>query len=128
MATFTTPTVFDNPAFLPDSMGVQRRLWRYFPNRARYVVVFALSNGTFVQDTATPENSDTNVPYPYNPYDPSAPYATSYFIDYEQVPPVPAKTTYANDPYITKVYCGVVQVTASEASALTAAGYGGLIS
>lgn len=128
MKTFTPPQVYDNPAFLPDTMGVQRRLWRYFPNRVRYVVVFALSDGTFVQDTATAENTNTAVPYPYNPYDPSAPFATSYFIDYTQHPPVPTKTTYAQNPYITKVYLGVTQVTDAEATALSSAGYGALIS
>lgn len=109
-------------------MGPARRLWRYFPNRARYVVVFALSDGTFVQDTATNENSNTNIPYPYNPYDPSAPYSTSYYTDFEQNPPRPTVSTVSQNPYVTKVYLGVTQVSDSEAAALTAAGYGDLIS
>lgn len=128
MATFTPPQVKDNPPILPDSQGPARRLWRYFPNRARYVVVFALSDGTFVQDTATNENSNTNIPYPYNPYDPAAPYSTSYYIDFEKKPPVPTVSTVSQNPYVTKVYLGVTQVSTSEAAALTAAGYGSLIS
>jgi len=122
--TFTPPIVKDNPPILPDTYGQARRLWRYFPNRPRYVMVFALSDGTFVQDTATAENSNTNIPYPYNPYDPSAPYSTSYFINFEVNPPVPETVTVSQNPYITKVYMNVCQVTDAEKAALTAAGYG----
>jgi len=128
MATFTPPTVYDNPPILPDSQGSERRLFRYFPNRPRYVAVFALSDGTFVQDTATTENANTNIPYPYNPYDPSAPYATSYFINFEVSPPQPTKIDVAHDVWITKVYFAPTKVTSTEAASLTAAGYGGLIS
>ena len=58
MATFTPPTAYDNPPILPDSPGLATRLFRYYPNRARYIAVFALSNGTFVQDTPSDENSN----------------------------------------------------------------------
>ena len=128
MAYFTPPTVYDNPPILPESRGVANRLFRYFPNRGRHVTVFALSDGTFVQDTATAENSNTNIPYPYNPWDPSAPYATSYFIDFEVKPARPTKVAVAHEVWITKVYQGKQLVTATEAAALTAAGYGALIS
>ena len=128
MATFTPPTVYDNPAILPDARGLANRLFRYYKNRARYVYVFALSDGTFVQDTATAENSNTNIPYPYNPWEPSAPFSTSYFINYEVVPPVPTHTSVSQNPYITKVYQAPMYVTATEAAKLTAAGYGALIS
>ena len=90
--------------------------------------MFALSNGTFVQDTATNENSNTNIPYPYNPWDPSAPYSTSYYINFEVNSPTPIVSTVSQNPYVTKVYLGVTQVSDSEAAALTAAGYGSLIS
>ena len=128
MATFTPPTVYDNPPILPDSRGLANRLFRYFPNRARYVAVFALSDGTFAQDTATAENSNTNIPYPYNPWDPSAPYVTSWYTDYEATPPVLTHTSVSQNPYITKVYEGREYVSATEVAALTAAGYGDLIS
>lgn len=128
MATFTPPVAHDRPPILPDSRGAARRLFRYFPNRARYIIVFALSNGTYVQDTASDENSNTNVPYPWNPYDPSAPYATSYFVDFELKPPHQVVTTYAQDPYIVKIYTGPTYVSDTEAASLTAAGYGALIS
>ena len=130
MATFTPPVAYDNPSILPHmgSMDAGNRLFRYFKNRARYIYVFALSDGTFVQDTASPENSNTSVPYPYNPWDPSAPYSTSYYIDYTVVPPQPTVSKVAHDVWITKVYMAPGDVTPAEVSALTAAGYGGLIS
>jgi len=128
VAYFTPPTVYDNPAILPDARGLANRLFRYYKNRARYVAVFALSDGTFVQDTATAENSNTNIPYPYNPWDPSAPYVTSWYTDYEATPPVLTHTSVSQNPYITKVYEGREYVSATEAAALTAAGYGALIS
>jgi len=125
--TFTPPKVRDNPPILPDSMGLERRLWRYFPNRERYVLVFKLSDGTFVQDTATAENYNTNIPYPYNPYDPSAPYSTSYYINFEVNPPVPTVSYVSQNPYIAKVYMNASTVTAAEVTALTNAGYGACI-
>jgi hypothetical protein len=128
VATFTPPKVYDNPAILPFTTSLSNRLFRYFPNRARYVAVFALSDGTFVQDTPTAENSNTNIPYPYNPWDPSAPFSTSYYTDYSATPPVPAKDSVSQTPYITKVYLAPCYVTSSEVAALTSAGYGGLIS
>lgn len=128
MATFTPPKVYDNPPIMPEIRGLGNRLFRYYKNRARYVAVFALSDGTFVQDTATAENQNTNIPYPYNPWDPSAPYSTSYFIDYTQNPPQPTKTTVSQSPYITKVYQEPQYVSPAEVTALTNAGYGALIS
>lgn len=126
--TFTPPKVYDNPAFLPDSTGVAARLFRYYPNRARYVAVFALSDGTYVQDTPTDENSNTNIPYPWNYDTPSAPYATSYYIDYTQTPPVPTVSNVSHEVWITAVYLGPTFVTDQQAADLTAAGYGDLIS
>lgn len=128
MATFTPPVAYDNPPILPDERGLGQRLFRYFPNRKRYIIVFALSNNTFVQDTPSAENSNTNIPYPYDPYNPSAPYATSYYVDYSVSPPVQTVTTVSHDVWIKKVYLGPTYVTTAEAAALTAAGYGALIS
>lgn len=128
MPTFTPPTAYDNPPILPDDYSVARRLFRYFPNRARYIAVFALSDGTYVQDTPSDENQNTNVPYPWNFDDPSAPYATSYYIDYTQSPPQPTVSTVSHEVWITKVYLGPTYVTDQEAANLTAAGYGALIS
>ena len=50
-------------------------LFRHYEVRERHVNVFRLKDGTFVQDYPTPENSNANVPYPYNPNDPSGLYA-----------------------------------------------------
>jgi len=127
VATFTPPKVYDNPPILPDSRSLANRLFRYFPNRARYVAVFALSDGSFVQDTPTAENTNTNVPYPYNPWDPAAPYATSYYVDYSQHPTRQVKAEVAHEVYITKVYLEPSYVTDAEVTALTNAGYGALI-
>jgi len=128
VATFTPPVVRDNPPILPDSTGPAKRLFRYSKNRARAVYVFALSDGTFVQDTATAENSNTNIPYPYNPYEPSAPYASVEYVDFSQTPPVVVNQDISHDVWITKVYMSAGYVTDAEAAALTAAGYGALIS
>lgn len=126
--TFTPPIVYDNPAYLPDSTGPARNLFRYCANRPRRVYVYALSDGTFVQDTATPENSNTNIPYPYNPWDPSAPYASSSYVDFTQTPARVVTSETAHDVWITKVYMTATTVTQSEAYDLTAAGYGDLLS
>lgn len=136
MATFTPPVAKDNPAILPKPLGLANRLFRYFPNRARYIAVFALSDGTFVQDTpngtapdgSTISNTNTNIPYPWNPSEPASPYSTSYYTDYSVNPPVQVKTTVSQNPYITKAYQEPVTVTASEAALLTTAGYGACIS
>ena len=90
--------------------------------------VFALSDGSFVQDTATDENSNTNIPYPYNPNDPSSPYSTSYYIDYSLNPPRQVESVVSQNPYVVKVYQAPQYVSPEEAAALTAAGYGDLIS
>jgi hypothetical protein len=124
---FTPPVVYDNPPILPDDRSTGYRLFRYYPNRPRFVTVFALSDGSFVQETATKENSNTNIPYPYDPYNPSAPYSTSYFINFEVKPPVQDKITVTHDVWITKVYQQKQYITDAEATALTSAGYGALI-
>ena len=135
LQTFTPPVAYDNPPILPFAGGLGNRLFRYFPNRNRYIAVFALSDGTFVQDTPNGldpsggviANTNTNIPYPYNPYDPSAPYSTSYYVDYTKYPFEQVKTTVSQDPYVTKVYLGPTVVSQPEANALTAAGYGACI-
>ena len=127
MPTFTPPTAYDNSPILPDG-GVANRLFRYFPNRARYVAVFALSDGTFVQDTPTAENSNTNIPYPYNPWLPASPYSTSYYVDYTQNPPQPTVSNTSHEVWITTVYLAPTYVSTEQAAALTHAGYGDLIS
>lgn len=135
LQTFTPPVALDNPPILPYAGGLGNRLFRYFPNRKRYIAVFALSDGTFVQDTPNGfdlsgnvvPNTNTNIPYPYNPYDPSSPYSTSGYVDYSKFPFEQVTVTVSQNPYITKVYLGPTVVSAPEANALSAAGYSGCI-
>jgi hypothetical protein len=122
--TFTPPVAIDNPPFLPETpRGPALSLFRHYRPRARGINVFLLSDGTYVQDTASAENSNTNIPYPWNIDDPGGPFSTVTNWD-------GTVTSVSQDPYIVKVYYGGHDnpITADEAASLTAAGYGGLIS
>ncbi len=111
------------PAFLPETRGVARRLFRYFPNRWQFVTVFYLSNGTFVQDYPTSENSDTTIPYPWNPNEPGSAYLSVSYYDFDTDQPVVVDT--ALPVFILKQYgYGAQYVSSAEAALLTAAGYG----
>ncbi len=118
---FTPPAVLDNPPYLPTTpVGPALSLFRHYTPRFRGVNVFLLSDGTYVQDTATPENDNTNIPYPYDPYNnPPIPFARIY--DFKG-----NETDVSQDPYIVKVYYGgrCTDITQSEANSLIAAGYG----
>ena len=135
MSTFTCPIAYDEPPILPRPHP-GNRLFRYYPNRARYIAVFQLSDGTFVQDTAnglapdgsTVSNTNTSVPYPYDPNNPDGPYQTTYYTDYTLSPPKQVVVTTKHVPYIVKLFQGVSIVTAVEVTLLTAAGYGACLS
>ena len=122
MSTFFTPRVQDEPPYLPDSTPTQIGLWRHYAPGIRGVNVFLLSDGTYVQDTATPENSNTSIPYPIDFNNPGSPYVSITNFD---------GTTqfFYQDPYVVKQYFGGTYnpVTADEVASLTAAGYGGNI-
>lgn len=122
MPTFTPPVVSDRPAILPETEGIQRQLYKFMANRKRYVNVFKLSDGTYVQDTPTTENTNVNIPYPWDPNNPSGPYSTSYYHDYTLKKDV--VSTVSNNPYIVLMYSGPTVVTSAEAALLTTAGYG----
>ena len=132
---FTPPIAYDNPPVLPDKPSLASRLFRYYPNRARYINVFYLSDGTFVQDTpngfapdgSVVANANVNFPGTYNPWDPSAPFSTSYYMDYTQNPPVQVAATVSEDPYIVKTFHVPCYVSTAIAALLTAAGYGACI-
>jgi hypothetical protein len=119
--------VYDNPPILPETRGIQRALYKYAPNGPRHVRVYLLSNNTFVQDTATDENSNTDIPQPYNINEPHGLISSETHYDYEleeqvvteQYLPVWVAKTYASAPQ---------EVSVGEAAMLTAAGYGGNIS
>ena len=118
--TFTPPLVTDVPAYLPETGGTARLLWRHYTPRQRGVNVFKLSDGTYVQDTATSENSSTNIPYPWDPDNPSGPYVSGW----DPINNVETSTSHA--VWIVTAYYGghSYVVSDTEASALTAAGYG----
>ena len=127
MPTFVPPLVYDNPPILPETRGIQRALYRYAPNGPRYVRVYLLSNNTFVQDTATDENSNTDIPQPYNVNEPSGLIFSETHYDYELDQQV-ATESYL-PIWIIKTYaCAPQQVSVGEAALLTAAGYGDCIS
>ena len=140
MPTFTPPIVNDRPNFNADSTEEQKALFKFFHVlNPRYVQVFLLSDGSFVQDTPggfAPDGSVVvnvqgnggQIPYPWDPSNPSAPYATSIFYDLSKTPP-PRVTAYISHTiWIVSVTNGIVEVTAAMAAALTAAGYGACIS
>ncbi len=119
MATFTSPVAYDNPAILPER-NIGNRLFKFYKNRKRYIAVFYLSNGTYVQDTpngfapdgSTVANTNCDIPYPWDFNNPDGPYVTSYFTDFTVNPPAPTVVTTSHSPYIVKMYTGTVPVTA----------------
>ena len=117
-AYFYTPIVSDIPNYLPNSRADQKGLWRHYRLKNRGVNVFLLSDGTYVQDTATVENPNSGMPLPWIINDPSGPY--SYTTNFDGT-----IETASLNPYIVKVYEGGHrhQVSTGEATALTAAGY-----
>lgn len=150
---FLTPTVQDEAPYLPDSPPIQVRLYRHYENRSRGVNVWERSDGTFVQDTPTNNESgqtqpaaffsddpvgpfeiigqtDTNVNYPWNPFPGAGPEAPSnpgqfvYGTNWDG-------TTFTDqlDPYMTTWFQpgAYNEITHAQALALTAAGYGDCI-
>lgn len=127
MSTFTPPLVQDRPAFLPDSTEAQKELWQFFEQRKRGVNVFKLFDGTTItysQDTATVENSNTAIPYPWDFNNPRAPYV--YITNFDgTVTSISHKggTGTENDgqPYILFCYEGghSYSITSAEATLLT---------
>jgi hypothetical protein len=133
---FTPPIVYDRGPYNPDSTEIQKALFKFFPTSPRYVQVFFLSNGSFVQDTpngfapdgSVVENENTNYPYPWNFNDPSGPYNTSWYYDYSQNPPVRVIEYDKLPEWIEQYFNGVTEVSQGMANALIAAGYGACIS
>lgn len=137
MSTFTPPVIYDRPWFLPDSSGIQKGLFKYFQKlNPRYVSVFYLSDGSFVQDTpngyapdsSVVSNTNTNVPYPWNPSNPDAPYVRSDYWDVSQNPAVYTVDAISHPVWIVSVVNTITEVSAAMAAALTTAGYGACIS
>lgn len=111
---FTPPIVQDRPPYLPDSAPDQVGLWRHFASRKRGVNVYKLKDGSYVQDVATPENSNTNIPYPLNVNDPNAPYVRVHNFDGTETDIMQA------NPCVHVYYGGHTHVVSdAEATALT---------
>lgn len=123
MATFTPPTVDDVPQVLeydPEKRHnpLGYRLMRHFKMRTRGVNVFKMSDGTYQRDDQGPGE-----PWPPTPDVPNNAIAQSWYQGQMTNFPLPS-------PRVVTVYYGghSYQVDASEAAALTTAGYGAFIS
>ena len=105
---FTPPLVYDRPPFLPDSSELQKSLWLHYENRARGANVWILSDNSVVQDTATPENSNTDMSniYPWDVNNASAPYVRSIFIDPLPAPQVATEHDVAHAVYPVAFFSG----------------------
>jgi hypothetical protein len=105
---FTPPNVKVVPPYLPDSSQGERDLWRHYENRIRGVNVWILSDGSVVQSDPTPENSNTNLQnvYPWDPFNPSAPYVRSIYIDPGADPQSPTEHDTAHNPYVIAYFAG----------------------
>lgn len=134
--TFLPPVAFTNPAFLPDTKDVEFSLAKYRNVLAQGVTVYGLSDGSFVQDYPTPENSSTSIPpYPLMP-DQGPNFPNIINVDYTGATPgnpVTRQTTTIT-PYVTQVYYGGHEypISAATAAILTAytahgTGYGDCI-
>lgn len=117
--------MFDRPAFLPDSSRSQKELWTHGRNRARGVNVYKLSDGTYVQDTPTAENTNTRIPmYPEMPDQEIGGVVARVYDNWTKT-----RTDTVINPRVVLIYLGghATPVSSTEAAALTAAGYGGCI-
>lgn len=116
---FTPPTVADVPQVLeydPEKRHnpLGYRLMRYFGARRRGVNVFKMSDGTYQRD-----DQGAGEPYPATDAVPNNALARQWYAGRETVFPLP-------NPSVVTVYYGGHShpVTAAEAAALTAAGFG----
>jgi len=125
--TFTPPLVNVVPRFLPTDTGQQKALFRFYKPSAAYVQVFILSDMSCVQNFPTPENSNTNIPYPWNINDPSGPFAWGTYVDYTVSPPQSKYFSESHEVYITELLDRPQKISGNIANILVAsnAGYAG---
>ena len=130
MSTFTPPTIADRPPYNEDSSEMQKALFKFYGHalNSRYVMVYQLSDGTFVQDTPTAGHTNTVIPLPWDPNNPSAPYATSIYINYSTSPPSLTTSTTSHSVWIVASFNGPTVVSSAVAALLTTAGYGAQLS
>lgn len=129
-AKFTPPQAATLPAFLPGTKGPEFALAKYRNVLYQGVTVYALSNGTYVQDIPTPENNNTNVPpYPLSSDGTSIPNVIDVtYTSASPGNPVTRIVTTVN-PYVVTVYEGgrtfaITQAVASALAAFTTYGTG----
>jgi len=129
--TFTSPQLDDIPQFLASSSRRQYGLYRHFKRRVRNLVVALLSDYSTAQDTPT-DGHPNSIPYPWNPNDPSGPFATSWANAYPtdvlpgEIPNAPMTATYTTQwPYVTKMLygAGTQNITINDAKQLLYNGY-----
>lgn len=117
---------------------MQKALFRFYGHdlHPRYVMVFQLSDGTFVQDVpngtapdlSTIANTNCNIPYPWDADNPDQPYVRAIFTDVSKTPPEYTVENTSHAVWIVAVYNGVVKVSAAVAALLTASGYAACLS
>jgi len=112
------------PQFLPDDSRETKLFFGHYAPTDRFVNVYELSDGTFVQDYPTPENSNTAIPMPLDPLHPGAPYATIYN-PISQPLNAPQPIFEALEVFVTRVFYGGRRnrVDGVTAIRLAAAGY-----
>ena len=129
--TFTSPQLDDLPQYLPDSSSRQVALFRHFKRRTRNLVVALLSDYSTAQDTPS-DGHPNSLPYPWNPNDPGAPFATAWMYNYPgnyisgTRPAVQYAATYTTQfPYIAKILygSGTQNITYQDAQQLLYNGY-----
>lgn len=129
-AKFTPPLAPTLPAFLPETKGAEFSLARYRNVLNQGVTVYGLSDGTFVQDIGTAENTNTNIPpYPLSSDGTNIPNIID--VTYTSASPSgPGQRVVTTiNPYVVTVYEGghtftVTQAVASALAAFTAHGVG----
>lgn len=132
-AKFTPPVAATLPPFTPDTKGIELRLARYRNVMNQGVTVYSLSDGSFVQDFPTAENSNTAIPpYPAMPDQGTTPNVIA--VNYAGGTPTVksgTRTVTTISPYVLNggVYYGgrtytVSQTVATNLAAYTAHGTG----
>ena len=111
----------DVPQWDVDATPLQISFAKYMERGWRGVNVFQLSDGTFVQDTPTAENQNSNVPWPMLP--PGQPLTEVWTVHQGQAV---VTRTYQN-PSIVRVFYGGHKTLVDDgtAGALFDAGYSG---
>lgn len=138
MSTFTPPVLYDRPWY-DETAEAEGRPWEkglfkymHMDNtnrlKPRYVGVFAISDGTFRQSDPAGGFTNTDVPYPWDPNNPSAPYQTTYFYDLSQTPPTLQVSTVSHTVWVVAYFDRPTKVSSAMAANLTTAGYGSYLS